>query len=825
MLFKHLLTRFAQVTEEADSGYLALCPGHADSRPSLRIWRGDDHKVRLTCRAGCRTEDVIAAVGLHFSDLFDAGGGGMTVSSARPTLVGPAETAALALYVDETAVRLGDFTDQAAGTARSYAAQRFGLDVETAAELLLGVDAPEHEHAFPYRSRSFREYPRLTVPLRDFSGVVRGLQGRDLTGRCPGRWLSLVNPKSHRWSTYGVFRGGGGYNTAIITEGPGDALSAVAVGYDAVAVRGASLAGSPDLIRELAEGLMGSQVIVAGDHDEAGEAFTERLTEGLAAHGLDVFALEIPTAGYDLTRWREDDPAAFPAALHRAVKAARPVQPAGSGLVDGATGALVPDADEAARAVRLMAEFAERYGSSDVLNAHALVAFTRGTIKHAPGLGFYMWSGTVWERSDTRVRQSIHYMGAALTVAAAELSAQHAEKGGEAKDDPGAKLQKVALGFTLTRNIDSLIRELRAVPSVHVDAAEFDAHAHLLTFANGTVDLRTGELRAHDKSDMLTYALDIEYHPEAECPRWLSFLLEVFPDRPELADYFRRLVGYGITGSVAEQCFAILWGKGANGKSVATDTLTNVFRAVTKTTAFATFEEKPSGGIPNDIAALRGSRLVMASEGESGKPMSEAILKRASGKDMMTARFMRQEFFEFKPSFLIILSTNHKPRFRGQDEGLWRRVKMLPFTRWFAPEERDPYLDQKLMAEAEGIAAWAVAGAVEWYRSGLQDPPVIADATREYRETSDALAGFFPGVLERCGDGEQMPGGDAFTAYLDWCEAENLPAKERWTRRAFFGAMEERGVVRKKTNKGIALVGVRPAGTGAEPTGPGIFGR
>ncbi|MEV6399638.1 phage/plasmid primase, P4 family [Streptomyces sp. NPDC051907] len=823
MRFSDLLTRFTQVTEEADGGYLALCPGHGDSRPSLRVWRGDDHKVRLTCRAGCRTEDVIRAVGLSWPDLFNASGDGLTVPKERPGLVGPAETAALAAYVDESAMLLRKLDDEAAVRAAHYAAGRFGLDMDGCADHGLGVDDGECITTFAYRSRSFLAYPRLTVPLRDFAGVARGLQGRDLTGQCPGRWLSLMNPEGMRWTPYGVFRGQGGYGVTIVTEGPGDALTAVSVGYDAVAVRGASLAGNPDLTRELAEGLKGSQVIVAGDHDEAGQGFTDRLTKGLAAHGVEVFALDVPTVGHDLTRWREDDPAAFPTALHRAVKGARPVKPVAQALVDGATGALVPDSDEAARAVRLMTEFAERYGSSDVLNAHALVAFTNGRIKHAPGLGFYMWSGKTWERSETRVRQAIHHMGAALTVAAAELSAEHTAKGGEKKNDPGERLRKVAKGFTLTRNIDSLIRELRAVPSVHVDAAEFDARPELLSFANGTVDLRTGELRAHDKNDMLTYALDIDYRPEAECPRWLAFLLEIFPGSPELADYFRRLIGYGITGHVSEQCFVVLWGKGANGKSVATDTLTHVFRAVTKTTGFSTFEEKPNGGIPNDIAALRASRLVMASEGESGKPMSEAILKRASGKDMMSARFMRQEFFEFKPSFLIMLATNHKPRFRGQDEGLWRRVKMLPFKRWFAPEERDPHLDQKLAAEAEGIAAWAVRGSAEWFREGLKDPDVIAAATKEYRETSDALSGFFPGVLERCDDGCVMPGGDAFNAYLDWCEAENLPAKERWTRRAFFGAMEERGVTRKKTNKGIALVGVRPAQEGRQVSGPGIF--
>jgi putative DNA primase/helicase len=170
-----------------------------------------------------------------------------------------------------------------------------------------------------------------------------------------------------------------------------------------------------------------------------------------------------------------------------------------------------------------------------------------------------------------------------------------------------------------------------------------------------------------------------------------------------------------------------------------------------------------------------------------------------------------------------MLATNHKPRFRGQDEGLWRRVKMIPFKRWFAPDERDHTLDAKLLAEAEGIAAWAVRGAVEWFANGLEDPGVIKRAVKEYRETSDALAGFFPGVLER-DESYTLNGTEAFNAYLDWCEAENLPMRERWTRRTFYAAMEERGIVRKKTAVGIALVGVSLPGAPKPVTGPGILG-
>ncbi|QMU72123.1 phage/plasmid primase, P4 family [Streptacidiphilus sp. P02-A3a] len=812
MTLTDLLAKFGDVSEVQDGGYLALCPAHPDSRPSLRIWRGDDGKARLTCRAGCSTADVIAAVGLDWSALFNVTGDGRVVPSGRPALVGPAPLAALAAYVDATALALTDYDSDVAKRARGYLLDRFGLREGDASELLIGVDAPGVPcPPMPYLSRAFTSYPRVTVPLLGFDGQPRGLQGRDLSGNCPGRWLSLSNPQGHHWAAYGVFRGQGGYGVTIVTEGPGDGLTVAAVGYDAVAVRGASLVASPELVAELAAGLRGTQVIIAGDADRAGRGFVSALAAGLSAHGIRPYALALPDGAEDVTAWRESDPHGFALSLHRAVKSARPVEDeetakasALSAELTARTGTDTVSKAEGDEAGRILAGLVARYGESDAMNAHALVSWTAGRIKYAPGLGYYVWTGRVWEKSRVKVRQEIHRMGAALVLAGKTTEAR---------------------GFTMTSRIDALMTELQSVPGVHVDAAEFDARPDALTFRNGTVDLRSGALRQHSQHDMLTYCVDLDYRPDAQCPRWESFLAEVFPAHPELPDYMRRLIGYGITGHTSEQCFGVLWGKGANGKSVFTDTLTAVFRAISKTTPFQTFEEKPSGGIPNDVAALRGSRLVLASEGESGKPMSEGVLKRVTGKDVIAARFLRQEFFEFKPSFLLLLATNHKPRFRGQDEGLWRRVKMIPFQRWFAPHERDHRLDMRLLAEAEGIAAWAVRGAVEWHREGLADPSVITAAGRAYRETSDALAGFLPGVLERAGDEHVLNGSEAFSAYLDWCEAENLPSRERWTRRAFYDAMEERGLQRRKTERGIALVGVRRADASPDAPGPGIFAR
>ncbi len=800
MEFSLLLDRFADVDEHSDGGYIARCPAHDDSRPSLRIWRGDDNKVRLTCRAGCDTEQIIDAVGLPWSALFNVTGEGNTVPKEPPAIVGPGPIAGLRAFLNS--LELNEY-------AADYARKRFGLDHNTLVDLgVKGFNPDTDASGFMAVTRAFADYPRMVVPLCGFDGVARGVQGRDLSGRCPGRWVGLKNPPGHRWSLYGVFRGSGGYGATIVTEGPSDALTAVALGYDAVAVRGASLAASPGLVAELAEGLRGTQVIVAGDNDTAGNTFTERLSSGLAEYGVEVYSLTIPRKGEDLNAWRMRDPEAFATEFHRAVSSAKVARLAAkaneSREITVRTGADSVSVDEGHEAARIIGGLLARYGASDAMNAHALVAWSNGRIKYAPGLGFYVWNGRVWIQSDTLVRQEIHRMGAALVLAGAT---------------------KEARGFTMTTNIDNLIKELKSVPNVYVEPDAFDARPDLLSFRNGVVDLRTKVLRPHDPDDLLTTTLPWDYDPNARAPRWEKFLSEIMPGMPEMVPYLQRLVGYGITGHTSEQCFMVMWGKGANGKSVFAETLSSVFGDITTTTPFATFESKNGGGgIPNDIAALRGARLVMASEGESNKDMSEAVIKRLTGKDRVTARFLNKEFFTYQPTFLILLATNHKPSFRSQDEGLWRRVKLIPFTRYFAPSERDYDLDRKLLAEAPGIIAWAVQGAADWYRSGLGDPDMVRDATKEYRETSDPLAGFFPDVLRPTGGTERIDGTEVYNAYRDWCEAEGLQGREIWKRNTLYKALEERGIQRTRTARGQALIGVTLS-TDPTPSGPGIFGK
>lgn len=789
MTLTDLLARFDDVVEQGD-GFLVSCPAHADAKPSLRLSVGQNGKLLVKCRAGCQTGDVLKKLGLSFADLQDAGESPVRArSTAHPAT--PGAIASLALQLDgyASALSVSPHTDHDGHVrdALAYAERRFGLSLGDCQRLGLGY------------ATDLGGGPRLVVPFRVGLGdaPAHGFQARALDADASVRWLGPRSPEGGgSWSKVAVFSGSASWEELIVTEGPGDGLTACAVGYDSVAVRGAALAERPEVVEAIL-GVAGPRpIVVFGDLDDSGERFARTLVARLTAAGASVAVVGRPGAE-DVTAWREADPSSFASAFVAEVE--RAVAQAPSAVRARLDAFTVQDLTDLGMAKRLRTR---------ILADGSDVRFT-------PEVGFYLLRDGVW-RPDAldAVRTTAQSSAEALWTEADSIEELLDELPDSAETKAARKrlgrLRSFARHANSSRGLDSMIRELQALRGVATDVNRFDRHAHLLACRNGVVNLRTGELEAHDPELLMTRLVDLDFDPAATAPRWERFLEEVFPTHPELPAYIQRLVGYGVTGETAEQAFAVLWGKGANGKSVFTDTLTEVFRELTVTTPFSTFEHRPSGGIPNDLAALKGSRLVMAAEGEQGRPMAEAVLKRVTGRDLISARFMRREFFEFRPTFLLLLASNFKPSFRGQDEGLWRRVKLIPWERYFRPEERDHKLGDQLLAEAPGVLAWSVRGAVSWYAGGLRDPEVVRGATKEYRETSDALAGFFPGVFVRDSEGH-VAGSTAFDAYLRWCEEENLQRGEVWTRRTFYGAMEERGAERRKTNRGVELVGLRRA--------------
>lgn len=791
MLLTDFLDRLTDLHEEAD-GWLARCPGHGDSKPSLRVAVSTRGKVLLKCRAGCATSAVLDAMSLTFGDLgnMDASGADVPRATSTDAPAPAGEVAALKVRLDAYSACLhasdaGPVTIE----AQQYAYARFGLDASDTARLGLGL------------AEDLAGGPRLVVPFKDKAGAARGFQARALNASAAVRWLGPKSPAGASWARIAWFEGATDWPEVIICEGPGDALTACAVGYSTIGIRGAALASNPTVIADVVAMLDGHVGVIAGDGDPAGRAFAATLAQSLSAAGARCKVIDVPD-GQDLTDWRAQDPAHFPADFVRAV---------------------VQSPEQTSTTSALRGRDQTAYPLTDLGNARFLRDFIIGQgsgVRFSPEAGFFLLDGGVWrmDRLD-RVR--------AYAQAAAEVTSEVAR---QLMENAGGNTQAVAVAKAWLRHaaysqsskgLDYALRELQAQEDVAADMADFDKRPDLLAARNGVINLRTGALLPNDPGLLLTRRIELDYDPDARAPRWERFLAEVFPNHPTLPAYVRRLIGYGITGSTAEQCFAVFYGTGANGKSVFTDTLTEVFREITVTTPFSTFEERPSGGIPNDIAALKGARLVMASEGEQGKRMAEAVLKRVTGRDLISARFMRREFFEFKPTFLLMLATNNLPNFRGQDEGLWRRVKLIPWERYFEESERDGRLGEQLLAEGPGILAWAVRGAVEWYASGLGNAETVVAATTEYRQTSDALSGFLPGVLTWDEDAKATPGADLYNAYTAWADEENLPKQEVWTRRTFFGALAERGAQKRRAAGGVAFDGIRRARPGdAEPDSP-----
>jgi putative DNA primase/helicase len=241
--------------------------------------------------------------------------------------------------------------------------------------------------------------------------------------------------------------------------------------------------------------------------------------------------------------------------------------------------------------------------------------------------------------------------------------------------------------------------------------------------------------------------VELAYKPDAECPQWRKFLVDIFLNDKELLGFMQKAVGYALSGSMKEQCIFMLYGTGMNGKSTFLKHIYRVFGDYAMSTPASTLVEKYGEVIPNDIARLNGARLVTAVESGKNKALAESQIKQLTGDDPISARFLHHEYFDFFATFKIFFATNYKPNISGTDKGIWRRIRTVPFEKVITPEEQDAFLDEKLRREYEGILAWAVAGFSRWQEEGLGDATKIREATNEYREESDLIGNF---IKEQC---------------------------------------------------------------------------
>lgn len=401
------------------------------------------------------------------------------------------------------------------------------------------------------------------------------------------------------------------------------------------------------------------------------------------------------------------------------------------------------------------------FNLTDLGNAERLASRHGSEIRYCHAKKcWFVWDGQRWaeDRSNT-IMQKAKQVVRSIYEEAAQAESY----------DKRQELAKHASKSESESRLSAMVSLARNESGIAVKQEELDQNPWLLNCLNGTVDLKTGCLRHHRRQDLITKLAQVEYDPQATCPDWEAFLERIMAADHEMISFLQRAVGYALTGDTGEQAMIIFHGSGANGKSTFLETVSGILSDYAMQTPTETLLVKRPGAMTNDVARLKGARFVTASESEFGQRLAEGLIKQMTGQDTISARFLHQEYFDFKPTHKIFLGTNHKPIIHGNENAIWRRIKLVPFDVTIPPEERDRNLPSRLQEEWPGILAWAVRGCLEWQQTGLGDPETVIKATLTYRTEMDVFNDF---LTDCCLEAEQLQvtSKALYAAYSTWCE-------------------------------------------------------
>jgi len=401
---------------------------------------------------------------------------------------------------------------------------------------------------------------------------------------------------------------------------------------------------------------------------------------------------------------------------------------------------------------------------TDLENARRFAEQHGDDLRHvAKRREWFVWDGKRWIPDAAAEVQR----RAKETVRTLYAAAARVKDSGERKEQV-----RLAKNAQSAGRIAGMIELAKSEPGIPVTPDQLDADPWLLNVDNGTLDLRTGELRPCRRDDLITKIAPVVYDPNAQCPTWGAFLHRIMPGDPDRIRYVQKIFGYALSGDAREQCFFILHGTGANGKTTLTTAVSNAVGGYARHTPTETLLVKRSNTIPNDVARLHGARFVTAAEAECDRALAEALVKQLTGGDKITARFLHGEFFEFTPTFKLFLCVNHKPTIRGTDHAIWRRLRLIPFEVTIPDAEQDKALPGKLEAERAGILRWTVEGCLAWQREGLAAPKTVSEATADYRDEMDTVAAF---IDECCtpDPGAQTATKQLYDQYAKWCQRQS----------------------------------------------------
>jgi putative DNA primase/helicase len=410
-----------------------------------------------------------------------------------------------------------------------------------------------------------------------------------------------------------------------------------------------------------------------------------------------------------------------------------------------------------------------QFALTDLGNVDRLVAMFGDTVRYCVGLGPLGWDGRRWA-PDANAFHAI----AEKTVRSLGAEAAASSDSGRTKE-----LLAFAIRCQAKHRIAAIADLASRDTRLAIAPEKLDRDPAYLNVANGTLTLDDGEFGLARSKDFLTKLAPVGWDPSATCPKWLRFLDDVFKGNKALVEFVQRAIGYSATGETREQVLLVAYGGGANGKSTLLETALAALGEYARAVPRELLVVRRNESHPTGVMHLRGARLVVANELDSGQKLNEALVKQLTGSDRITGRRMHQDFVEFTPTFKIWLSTNHLPNVSGTDHGIWRRLLVIPFAVTFSEGERNPHLPQELKVELPGILRWIVEGAVAWYERGLSPPPEVLEASKQYRADMDLVERF---LQERCElqSDAKIPSKALYGAYVVWSrEGETNPMGQR----------------------------------------------
>lgn len=439
------------------------------------------------------------------------------------------------------------------------------------------------------------------------------------------------------------------------------------------------------------------------------------------------------------------------------------------------------------------------YDMTDTGNAHRMYDKYGKVIRYSYNRKkWYFWTGKQWILDE---------MGEVKKLADDICEDLKKEAWNIQDEEAQEQMFKFAKSTANTTRKEAMVKEAQHLNDIPASPDDFDSYTDYLNCQNGIINLRNGELMPHDANFMMTKICNCEYDIRKNKPvRWLQFLDEITGGDSGLIDYIQRSVGYSISGSNREQCAYFLYGMGNNGKSTFLDTIADMIGSYAATTQPDTLMLQSrlgasGGGANSDIARLKSARFVTCEEPTEGVRLNEGLLKQLTGGSKVTCRFLYGDEFEYTPEFKIWVATNHKPVIRGTDFGIWRRIKLIPFEVNIPKEKVDKNLKYKLRKEFSQILAWAVEGCIKWQKDGLHEPECVLEATKDYKQEMDLIAGF----VEQCviidyASDEKIQAADLFGIYSKWAKANN---EYEMSSKKFFMEIQKKLPEKGRNGKGI----------------------